>query len=490
MGLAVPAMACWTMGKGKPSARWWAIAASLLGIVGVGPLNQWFSIAMGIAGLAAFATPKVEVRASQRIAGDGTSRITEYAAMAIGLSGYLCGMYLWVQWGKQQGLSGLGFTAELLISQVALLLETACHELGHVLAGRMAGMVLWSLRVGPFHWKKRNGKWAFVFRPNNWYGGSAGMVAPQLTKLNERTAVMILGGPVASLLLGTVAFLTVFAVVRTSWEFLWTPLAILSIISLVSFLTNMIPRMPGSHYTDGARFYQLMKKGPWEQVNLAMGMVASTLVTKLRPRDFDIHLLEQAADFVSTGQQGSCLRWFAAMHHRDKGQMLQAVTEAKRAEALFELVQWEEPHAMLASFVHFDAVFRQDRESAERWWSQLRALPVKEKDADLYLAQASIHWLRGDLEAAWEAWESGYELALELPSCGAYDDTRKSFEVLREGLRLERRTEYRVQALDCWPTKRTQAGGEFVHVARPPRPLPATLRPVPEPPAHTPAANH
>ena len=289
------------------------------------------------------------------------------------------------------------------------------------------------------------------------------MVAPQLTKLNERTAVMILGGPAASLSLGTIAFFGVPAVVGTSWEFLWTPLAILSIISLVSVLINMIPQMPGSHYSDGARFHQLMKKGPWEQVNLAMGMVASSLVTKLRPRDFDIHLIEQAADFVSTGQQGLCLRWFAAMHHRDKGQVPEAVTEAKRAEALFELAQWEEPHAMLASFVYFDAVFRQDRESAERWWGQLRALPMKEKDADLYLAQASIHWLRGDLEEAWEAWEAGYGLSLKLPSCGAYDDTRKSFEILREGLRLERRTEYEVH------TK---------------------LHSVPPVPAGTPAANH
>ena len=466
--LLVPAMACWSLGRGKPSARWWAIAASLLSIVAAGPLNRWFSIAMGMVGLVTFGRkpvklPSVEVKTRVRIAGDGTSLITEYAAMGAGLSGYLCGMYLWFQWGKQHGLSDLGFTAELLLSQVALLIETACHELGHVLAGRIAGMVLWTLRVGPFHWKKRNGKWAFLFRPNNWFGGSAGMVAPQLTRLNERTAVMILGGPIASLLLGAGSCFAVFGVIGTSWEFLWTPLAILSIISLVSFLINMIPQMPGSNYSDGARFYQLMKKGPWEQVNLAMGMVASALITKLRPRDFDIHLIERAADFVGTGQQGSCLRWFAAMHHRDKGQVLEAVTEAKRAEELFELAQWEEPHAMLASFVYFDAVFRQDRESAERWWSELRTLPAKEKDADVYLAQASIQWLRGDLESAWEAWECGYCLALELPSCGAYDDTRKCFEVLREGLRLERRTEYRVQ------TK---------------------LHPFPGPTARKPAANH
>ena len=72
-------------------------------------------------------------KARQRIAGDGTSWITEYAAMAAGLSGYLCGMYLWFQWGKQQGLSDLGFAAELFLSQVVLLIETAFHELGHVL---------------------------------------------------------------------------------------------------------------------------------------------------------------------------------------------------------------------------------------------------------------------------------------------------------------------------------------------------------------------
>ncbi len=452
----VPGWAWWALRKEKPSARRWALAASILSLfIGAGSeIMMWnreghswilrFDFIVGILGIVAFwhkstvsdaAQPKF-----QRIAGDGTSALTENVAVAFGWMAYFAGMYFWRQWGSQQGLPDVGMMMELLQLQVAELIVVGGHEAGHVLGGWHGGMLLYGLHIGPFHAKLSGGKWTFFFRVKDWLGGSASMVSPNLEKLRERTAVMILGGPVASLVLGLAAWLATLVVARTSFRSLWIGCAMLSVISILAFVVNMIPQKPGSHYSDGARFYQLIRKGPWAQVNMAMGMVASSVATKLRPRDWDISIIQSAADFITSGEQAVTLRWFAAMHHLDNGDIPQATIQAQAAQAMFEAGNGVQLHGFLTEFVFFSAVYCQDQETAERWWSKVEAIPKVKKDEEFYLAQASILWLRGELLDAWDAWDTGFALAVKLPQAGAYDYTRQSYEVLRVALNLDRRT--------------------------------------------------
>ena len=105
----LPAIAWWTLKKGKPSARGWALAASLsnfpLPIPGLGDLRSWsllarsfhipveiLGAAIGVAGLVAFSRRQVGPPAADqprpqplRLPGDGTSKWADSIAWIVGV---------------------------------------------------------------------------------------------------------------------------------------------------------------------------------------------------------------------------------------------------------------------------------------------------------------------------------------------------------------------------------------------------------------------
>ena len=452
---ALPAWAWWSLRKRKPSARRWAIAASVQNLV-VGlsffAISRFFDgpgtlltneILAGIAGLLAFSRKWDDVETPapvpvQRIKGDGTSRFTDHAAVVISLAGYIGGQWLWSLWGEGRGLTQLGFWIGLIMIQVAVLVAIACHEAGHAIVGIRNGMVLRKFQVGPVAGKITGGCWKFKFHPQGWYRGFVGLVPTSLENLGRRNSEMLLAGPLGSLTIGLIAWVAALAAAHLHRDFTWDFLSMLSVVGLVDFFVNLLPLKVGQNYSDGARIYHWWKQGPMEQVALANGMVASTLATKLRPRDWDIELLRKAVECGAVGHEGVTMRWFASMHYRDKGQLDEAAAAALSAYAIFDIAQWSHPHDLLSEFLFFDAVYRQNRESAERWWAMIESLPDKEWDAERYLAKAAMLWLRGNHDEAWDAWDAGHTLAVKLPECGAYEVTRNGFELLRAALTLDR----------------------------------------------------
>jgi hypothetical protein len=65
-------------------------------------------------------------------------------------------------------------------------------------------------------------------------------------------------------------------------------------ISLLAFVGNLVPFQTGTaHYSDGAQIYQILSNGPWRDVYRVLRVAAATLVTNLRPRDYDIGAIER-----------------------------------------------------------------------------------------------------------------------------------------------------------------------------------------------------
>ena len=452
----LPAWAWWCLRKRKASARKWALAASvqiiLVGLVVVG-ISWWHGergsrlfnheILAGVAGLVAFSRKWEDAETPpplpvQRIKGDGTSRITDHAAAVISIAGYIGGQWLWARWGAGHNIMEPGFLSGLVLLQIAVLVAIACHEAGHAVVGIRNGMVLRHWQVGPFSGKNTRGRWQFKFLPQAWYSGHVGLVPTSLENLGRRNAGMLLAGPVGSVTVGLTAWIGALWAAHTHLDFTWTFLSMLSVVGLVDFLVNLLPLKVGQNYSDGARIYHWWKQGPMEQLALAHGMVSSSLETGLRPRDWDMEILRKAASCAVAGEQAVAVRWYAVLHYRDKGQIDEATMAALSAQTYFERAQWSDPHDILSEFLFFDAVYRQNRESAEHWWGMIESLPGKEWDAERYLAKVAILWLRGHHDAAWDAWDAGYTLAMRLPACGAYEMTQKGFEVLREALTLDR----------------------------------------------------
>jgi hypothetical protein len=213
---------------------------------------------------------------------------------------------------------------------------------------------------------------------------------------------------------------------------LWLLFAVTALISGAGFIVNLIPQKPESQYSDGAQLFQLVTNGPWARVHLALAMAASSIVTRLRPRDYDIAMLAAAADAVTEGERGFLLRLLCARYYFDRRRAPEALAFVDEAEPLYEHCAFAGPADICAEFVFLHAFYKRDLRAANLWNERLHAAPHLDKDAEYWLASTALLWLEGDRAGARQAWDTGYTLAHALPICGAYDFTRTSFDRLRE----------------------------------------------------------
>lgn len=443
---ALPAIAWGMLKRGKPSARRWALAASSLNILlllaGIDMLRHSrylftlpfyvLSGMVGVLGLVAFWKDEERVAAKRvRIAGDGTSKVKDYAAQAVGVAIIWFSMDCWNAWSSAHELSYPGFASFLAQMEIAVLLTTFGHELGHLFAGWASGKTLRSFHVGPFQWAIRNGVSKYTFNLRKFCGGSVGMVSPDLVHMRSRKAFFIMGGPVASLVLGSICIVATLLTPGTAWEQDWLLFSMMANFSIAAFAVNLIPLKPESNYSDGAQLYQIVTNGPWARVHFAFAMVAASLVSKVRQRDFDVSAINQAADSVPTGERGLLLRLFACLHYIDTGEIAKAMVSMQEAGVLYEGSRFDKPQDICAEFVFLNAFYKRDLSAADAWSKRIDALGKIDRDVDYWRAQTSLLWLRGDLAEARAAWERGNALAQKLPSAGSYDFTRSCFAKLR-----------------------------------------------------------
>jgi hypothetical protein len=447
---AIPALAWWTIKKGRPAARRWTIATaalnSLIVVAGIrawtrmGHLRTWpyyalcgITAVLGVIGFWRNEGPNVAPK-RVRVSGDGTSNLKDYVAQgaSIGIMWLAAGG--WSRWATAHDLPYPSLVPFIAQMEIAVLLTTFGHELGHLFAGWVSGKILRSFHVGPFRWAIRNGEWRFEFNLRKFYGGSVGMVPPDLINMRSRKAFSLIGGPVASLVMGSICTVATLLTPGHIWQPYWMLLSMMATFSLAGFVVNLIPLKPESNYSDGAQLYQVVTNGPWARVHFAFAMVTSSLVAPVRPRNFDVNVINQAADSVPLGERGLLLRLFACNHYLDTGQIPEAIASVEQAEALYEQSKFEKPQDICAEFVFVNAFYRQDLAAAHVWWQRIEALDNVDPDADYWRAKSALLWLKGEREEALEAWEQGHALAQRLPSAGAYDFTRSCFAKLRGAL--------------------------------------------------------
>jgi hypothetical protein len=467
--LTVPyGMAWWTVKKGKAFARFWAIVASLeMILMSLSPLIlmslpaayqkhsathrlhhfgifEGLLLALGIAGLLAFArrdamAQPVIAAKPPRIAGDGTSRLLDGIAWIVGIAGYLWGRHLWVQWGLAHGLIWSSGLSVYLLILAAGLITVVLHESGHVAVGLALGMKLRAFIVGPFHWRIRDGRWKFQFLPAKILslGGAAGLVPTDPKQSHWREIWMGAAGPLTNLVTGLIVTVAVLTSVGRPYEQYWQLLALVSTLSLITFIVNLIPLRPESHYSDGAQIYQLLRGGPWADLHRVMNLVGSTLVTPLRPRDYDIDAIQRAEISFNEGRQALLLRFFASYYFLDHGMISQACAAFIDAESIYGQSALELPAELHTDFVFGSAFLRRDAADARLWWERMEAKKPTHFGVDYWLAQSALFWIEGRKEEARTAWEKGNQLAQKLPAAGCYEFDRYRYSLLHDCIEKE-----------------------------------------------------
>jgi hypothetical protein len=440
-----------TVATGKRSARYWVILPSLLYLAAavaslfgspIHPVSMLLSAFLGVAGLALTwnsswsKAPVSKAAAIPKNTGDGTSDLLNKGAQIAALIGYIAAAIGCSYWMRALGQPR--YYGGLLLSLFLLFMVTLVHELGHASIGLALHMRLRAFLAGPFEFRMREGKWTFRFNFAGIVGagGATGVVPSIPNPPRWHSLLMIAAGPAINLYTGLIALAFAYACSVSGGDNLdyVYPLARFAAFNFVACIFNMIPMRTGSGYSDGAQIFQLLSGGAWADYHRVTALVGSSLVTSVRPRDYDIEAIKRASQTISKGQTGLLLRLYAHSYCVDSGLFDEAREALERAEEVYKDSASGIPAGLHMTFIFSSAVVRRDAAATRLWWDRMIAKKPTRQNFDFWQAQCAQHWMQGDLSKAEEAWKIADAMSRQLPSAGAYEYDRTCCTLLRQAM--------------------------------------------------------
>ena len=217
-----------------------------------------------------------------------------------------------------------------LLCLPAFYLAVAIHEIGHLIAGKLAGMDPGGLIVGGFAMIKSGERWVFRFDYRNiMCGGLAKPLPPNGEFSRSKFAWMVAGGPLASLLFAAAmgAARLRYGSGPLAWRgsLFWTAVFI-TIISLV-------PGSGGVNKTDGARLWMLLRHPARALSWVAMLMIQTEETNGVRPRDWNPKLVKQMLETSPSEGQYLYSEWLAFYRSSDEDDEVAALEHLENALA-------------------------------------------------------------------------------------------------------------------------------------------------------------
>ncbi len=370
--------------------------------------------------------------------GDGTHQWMQLVVSVCSIAIILGSLGAAQWWGVKHDLPRSAAINGLVVLLLGDWISAFFHELGHAIAGRLAGMRLAVFSVGPLAARKKAGRWKFGFSPMSLLGlgGSVATVPIHLHNLRRRMALEIAAGPIASLMTAFAAMAVLSTMPGSSWIMWWKVPAVVAAISAGSLVLNLIPFRAAAGYSDGALLVQLLGGGPFADVRIAAKMIGTTTVTATRPRDLDPSALSRAA----TAPAGEC----AAMVPR----MLQLICAVDRgdlalARACLESVLEVVPNpekvndpAVAVEIGFYIAYLDGHAGRASQWLRDTEALAASKKhhlmsEFDYWLSVAAVRRVENRDAEAEDAWGRAKYLADRRPKVGLYDYERDLVDRVR-----------------------------------------------------------
>jgi hypothetical protein len=297
-------------------------------------------------------------------------------------------------------------------------------------------MKLRAFLVGPFQWRIRDGKWEFRF---NLMGilsaeGATGVVPARADFPRRNFLCMVAAGPLANFLTGAVALWIACTAASDSRPQIQGLFALFGALSLVLGAITLIPIRTRNNYSDGATMYQFLSNGPWRDFRRAVAVVGASLVTPLRPRDYDMQSILRAARDITRGEQALLLRLFAHSYYLDEGKTLDAGEALREAELIYQQSASNIPAELYPVFVFGNAYVRRDAAAARHWWGRMEAMKPTRFNADYWRAHSALHWIEDNQQVANASWEKSNTMVQHLPKAGAYEFDRYCSSLLRKAL--------------------------------------------------------
>jgi len=291
---------------------------------------------------------------------------------------------------------------------VSIVLGIALHECGHVLMGLAQNFSFRSITVMIFSLKKEAGRFKFEWNFDVNTAGGLALCLPEGTQnLRVRFAWYALGGPLASLICAAICLFLgfyVFADVTkaTPWAYVMASnLNVLGFVNLTLFVVTMLPAQAGGFYTDGARFFKLMKGGAAAQIDLTLLHVMTLTTGGVRPAAYPRAQLEAALSLPVESIFRAYLHAFLYMHHLDRREIMEAKQHLTAYEAAADQIPKGFRDAVYLELAYFTALFEGEVAMAKGYM----ALDTKSKavtDDLRHRAKAAIAFVERDYPTASE----------------------------------------------------------------------------------------
>jgi hypothetical protein len=298
-----------------------------------------------------------------------------------------------------------------------VLLSVVAHELGHVLGGRLGGWRPFLFIVGPL--RLRFGERLHV----SWGRLGPGLLgmAASLPPAHAGTArsrgltLMLLGGPVANLLLVLLGLLALLGLGDDLSAFQRRACAVLVLVNGFFAVVNLLPVKFGGFLSDGYQLRQAWQGDPAVHERLAMTLLQAQALAGRRPRDWDAGLVQTITQAQADPQARLTGPLFSLAVAWDHGHSEAAAEAALRYAERLHSDDYAQTtallrRALLLPMVVYLAEDRGDPAAAQRWWDAALALMQgMAMPHDELHAEAALTLAQGDRKAAAELARRGLE---------------------------------------------------------------------------------
>lgn len=281
-----------------------------------------------------------------------------------------------------------GLIVCVLIPAGALLFSLAVHQGGHLLAAWLTGF-----RLGPRD-SARSPYSCDVLRL-----GSFSLEPRSVEHLPRRLGLLVLGGPLASLLvpllLEVLISVTLITVSRSDLAF---AVHVFTALSVLVGIGDLLPDDGRGNASDGARLVMLLKNDAEAQRWLAVMQLHFSLEHAGDPKTWDQPLVASATSVSDDSREAMAGRWFGYLWAAERQDITTATKYLEEALASPAATSgWIRDRLYLEAAM-FQAWFRDDLGRARFWAASIRRL-VPAQQLRLNVA---LLWAEGKLFEAWE----------------------------------------------------------------------------------------
>ncbi len=315
----------------------------------------------------------------------------------------------------------------LVLPAIALPAAGIIHELGHLVAGRLAGFGLVRLAFGTtftdtcpaehkLHACEVLPVGCLIFEPR------------KLDRLEGRLFAAFLGGPLASL---------AWAVLLESWPywgqaqpFLNQPLMhwfirLWAAGSLLIGIASMLPDVSRrGNFSDGARLIMLLRNDARAARWTAILRMQLALGRGEHPRDWTAAWISQSTAVKDDSRDAVSAQWLSYLWAAERQDITCATRYLEEALAAPPAGAARLRDRLFLEAAVFQAWFRENAGKARSWVERIRGRKLNALQQQRL--KIALLWAEGKLFDAWEQMEGYFKLLRELPAAPARDLAEKS----------------------------------------------------------------